>query len=370
MVFWSAPPVTRRLPIRGLTENTEYRYEVSAVNGAMLEGPASPTVPITTLADLSAPLIIGVAAVGTPNHVTVAFSEPIEAGSAAAIANYELDQGATVTGAVLLSDAITVRLTTSSLQTGLVYTLTVNGIVDRAAAGNAIAANSQATFSLLLVSSEGLLAHWPMDGDVRDVTGSHNGTIVGPELFGAGQLGEAINLDGAYVNVGSDAALDDLTDFSYSAWVLPHESGDREIISKNGSGRELRLAGEGASLYLRGCVRAASNGCSNSLPGAMVLNRWQHVVMTYSDGGDRRVHLYLDGQELAYSLHDTASGALQDDNAADMNLGRRSTGDRVFDGLLDQIRIYNRVLTPAEIGALAAETAGLPGVVFADSFED
>ncbi|MFQ5880609.1 MAG: LamG-like jellyroll fold domain-containing protein, partial [Dehalococcoidia bacterium] len=143
----------------GLTEATSYTYEVSAVNGAGLEGSRSGPVTRSTLADTTAPTIVRVSAGSAGSSVQVAFSEPVDQASATNAANYQIDNGVLVSSASLAGDLMTVTLTTSSYVEGT-YTLTVSGVRDRATTPNTIGPNSQMTytFALKLVVSNLLVA--------------------------------------------------------------------------------------------------------------------------------------------------------------------------------------------------------------------
>jgi hypothetical protein len=174
----------------------------------------------------------------------------------------------------------------------------------------------------------------------------HNGTVQG-----ATWEADAYRFDGAndYINANSPPGLDDLSAFTYAAWIKPTALGTREIMSKASSTREMRLAGS----RLRGCIIAGPNACSESVDGVIVTDVWQHVAMTYDHAGDRRVHLYIDGAEVDYAAQPTAGGSMASDASSDLNIGRRSNlGDRYFAGLTDDARIYDRALTVPEIVVL------------------
>ena len=100
--------------------------------------------------------------------------------------------------------------------------------------------------------------------------------------------------------------------------------GIRDILSKAGSNRELRLVNQGDALSLRGCVVASlGNACSNASDGLIALNRWYHVAMTYDHNADRRVHLFIDGQEVSYVAQGRAAGALAADATSPLSVQAR-----------------------------------------------
>ncbi len=99
-------------------------------------------------ADTTPPAIDDAATtVGEPNFVGVSFSEPVETASAENASNYGINGGVSVVSASLQSSLRDVLLQTSDLSDGLTYTLTVNGVRDRANPPNTIPANTTAAFT-------------------------------------------------------------------------------------------------------------------------------------------------------------------------------------------------------------------------------
>lgn len=86
----------------------------------------------------------------------VIFSEAVDSASATTLSNYQLDGGLTVTAAAPGSDAQSIVLTTSAIAFGSNYTLTVNGVKDRARTPNVIAPNSSLTFLALEFVSQSI----------------------------------------------------------------------------------------------------------------------------------------------------------------------------------------------------------------------
>ncbi len=99
---------------------------------------------LTVSADTKKPTITGASQTDVSfTSVKVTFSEPVTAPTATTAGNYTLSGGATVSSAALSADGFSVTLTTSKLNAGTAYTLTVNNVQD--IAGNAVAASSQVT---------------------------------------------------------------------------------------------------------------------------------------------------------------------------------------------------------------------------------
>lgn len=113
-------------------------------------------------ADTEAPVIEMVTGEASdPTTIMVHFSETLDAASAANVANYSLDNGATVDSAIYEEGRTYVVLRTSSLTPATEYTITVNGVADRS--GNATS-NATYTFTFGYIDVADLAAL----NDLRD----------------------------------------------------------------------------------------------------------------------------------------------------------------------------------------------------------
>jgi len=90
-------------------------------------------------------------------------------------------------------------------------------------------------------------------------------------------------------------------------------------------------------------------------------NTWQHVAATWdgSMSGSAGIHIYINGVEsTGGTTVDGGGGAPYDDSTTPFTVGNRPTDNaRGFNGSIDEVRVYNRVLSAAEIQALADSTA-------------
>ena len=130
------------LTLTPVSTNDAGLYTVQVSNPAtpsLLSRAARLTVPT----DRIPPTLLGVA--GTPNRVTVTYSEPVDPVTAATAAQYTLSGGLTVSAAVVSAEDPAVVVLTTSAQTLLTsYSLTVTGVKDRF--GNEIEAGSSGSF--------------------------------------------------------------------------------------------------------------------------------------------------------------------------------------------------------------------------------
>lgn len=212
--------------------------------------------------------------------------------------------------------------------------------------------------------SDGLVAAYPFyegsGNKLHDVSGNRNhGTLNGPTWVG-GRYGHALDFDGVndYVNVGDFPAVDALrTRIAVCARITPTNlTGRHDFVSKYDAG-----AGERAILfYLNGSTprwtvqeNAGSYSASSDIASSQTLSigKTYHVVGTFH--GNKEMKIYVDGVERA-SL---ASGSVPTDfspTAADFLIGAPGDISNVFQGQIDDVRIYSRALSPSEIKLIAA----------------
>ena len=184
------------------------------------------------------------------------------------------------------------------------------------------------------------------------------GTLVnGPTFTTAGQYGNAVALDGIndYVNLGNPTALQLTGSMTVSAWInassFPVD--DAAIVSKRSSGQ---IVGFQLDTTVDRGTRTIGFKLTNSSGGQMIRygattlqpNTWYYVTGVYN-ASSQTIDVYLNGQLDNGVLLGTVT-ASQQNSTANVTIGRRagSTGFE-FSGRIDDVRIYNRPLTVAEI---------------------
>ena len=197
----------------GLIETSTYTYEVFAVNGDGLEGTKNASFVDPTVADTIPPAIKDVRTVDDPTKVVVVFSKPIDRLSAEKPVNYIIDNDVSVVGASLAADLETVALTTSPLSEGITYTLTVNNVTNDTMTHDAIAPNSQASFTFL----PALFTDDFDDGDMVGWTVVNEGVIEGPSNWSV-LSGEVIQSGNVY---GPDRGATSRRRGTFAYWNEP-----------------------------------------------------------------------------------------------------------------------------------------------------
>jgi len=202
----------------------------------------------------------------------------------------------------------------------------------------------------------GLQAQYPFEGNANDSSGKgRNGSGVGNPTFAAGKIGQAVSLNGSnYVEITGYKGVLGGHAFSIAAWIKSISTGDATIVcwgsSTNGQRVDFRL--------FEGRLRVEHG--NGNLQGNTVLadDQWHHVTLTVTENASisyPAVRLYLDGNDDSQTTTDPDMFNIV--ASVDVNIGRRGThNDRSFQGLIDDVRIYDRVLTQEEIAWLAGRT--------------
>lgn len=167
----------------------------------------------------------------------------------------------------------------------------------------------------------------------------NDGTLKNGPQWVDGKYGKALQFDGSddYVDCGNDSSLNLDNEVTVEAWVKP--------IAVPSSGEGLASKADlsyGLTYYVNGQVYFYTYSGSHFSTTSLPTGEWSHVVGTY-DGTTRR--LYVNG---VLKDEDNDPG-LSLSSSAKFKIGYYSG---YFNGLIDEVRIYNRALSEAEIKAI------------------
>jgi len=225
----------------------------------------------------------------------------------------------------------------------------------------------KAKMNLFLVAVFGLLAlcssawavevnepisHWKFDetsGTIAlDCVGDNNGTVYGAE-WTTGKIDGALSFDGVddYVDCGTGPAITGTGTFTSSAWVKTDIAKGHSILvqrstsSWNGS--------YGVSILPDGSVQfhIYDGGPGFIFQSEATVNDglWHHIVAVRTSSTDGEI--YIDG-----SLAGSGSGPARSLNNVPVWIGRAFTVPAYFNGLIDDVRIYDTALSAEEIRQL------------------
>jgi len=247
---------------------------------------------------------------------------------------------------------------------------------------------------------QGLIAHWKFEGNAKDEMGNHDGTAKGNVRYVEGQdgLGLAASFEGGYIEVANpDLFRASEPNFSFSAWVLfrDNSTGDRPIISmararthiplpkinlaKCGSNRDSHRTGPRPKCLGHLHVRV-TNHKRTQVPGGHITKRavplsrmdgsqiagagWLHVVGIV-DSSNKNAKIYVNGELQSTQRFDQfhSDFKVQSDKVESgyaVHIGayphqyppetkQPNGASHRHNGLIDDLRIYGRVLSQQEI---------------------
>ncbi|MDP3909773.1 MAG: LamG domain-containing protein, partial [Gemmatimonadales bacterium] len=216
----------------------------------------------------------------------------------------------------------------------------------------------------LINPTAGLKHHWALDESsglaTFDSAGSQPGTLVNGPLWqpALGRIDGALEFDGVddHVSLGT-MDVPTGTGLTIGIWIKADDFDvtDGRLISKstgllasdhywmvstiNSTGLRFRLKTGGSTTTLATSTGQISTG------------KWYHVAVTY-DGVTMRI--YKDGVEVASA---PKTGAINTSAGVGVAIGGQpaGAGSAPFDGLIDDVRMYNRALTPLEVSGMAGD---------------
>jgi tetratricopeptide (TPR) repeat protein len=206
------------------------------------------------------------------------------------------------------------------------------------------------------VELAGLLGWWKLDESggfiAADSSGNgHNGTLQGDPTWrpGDGKIGGALEFDGEddYVEIEDETSFDITGQVTLSMWVKTNDTGNNEnnpYVAKGDHSYAIKHYGDNSIEFFiyDGDWYAVQHSVDSSFNDS-----WHHLVGAY-DGTQLR--LYVDGLQQGTADH---TGSIATSDFA-VNIGRNSEHtDRLYDGLIDDVRIYNYALTEDEIVSLS-----------------
>lgn len=318
-------------------------------------GSTSNSTTLSVTVDTTPPVLLDALVLGNPaGDISAVFNKGIDPVTGANAANYSLNNGATVSSAVIGPDNATVLLRVSGFTVGTSYTLTVNNVHDLS--GNTIAANS----SVPVEANLNTAYHFDeTSGTVaNDFSGNgNNGTLVGGAQPGfTGKVLRSDKFDGSsgYVAMPNGYA-NFQSGLTVAVWARPTSSllsWARIMDLGNGANSDnILFARNGTSpnLTFETRIGAPTSGQVTAV-NALYLSQWQHLAATLDSSGN--VTIYRNGVIVQTGTETNVPNIVVRTNCY---VARSDfPQDGLYQGEYDDFRLYNRVLSPNAVMALAA----------------
>jgi len=201
------------------------------------------------------------------------------------------------------------------------------------------------------------VSYWKFDGNVNDenMVNHNDGTVNGNPQYVAGVQGQALDFDGSvdYIDVGDSSSLDISGSITVLAWVNPGQNtGTDRVVSKRSGDRAYNMqqsSGSSNPKFFFSIADASNNAYSSGDTGELATGQWHHLAGVYSAGTS--VRIYVDGS-LA-NENTNSIPASQKTNNVHLMIG--TAGDNAccaWMGKVDEVMVYDRALSAAEIGQI------------------
>jgi len=217
------------------------------------------------------------------------------------------------------------------------------------------AANQEVTAVYTWVAG-GLVSRFTFDIDARDTCGTSDGTLTnGAGVTTDATRGKVLSLDGDndYVSLPSGAMAAGRSELTLSMWVNPDTwaSGDT-IYDEYAESNYWQFTLIYGAYYTRDSSTGTTGSRNNDLTlPALSTGQWTHIAATYSTTAGEK-ELYVDGVLEASS---TTSIDTLTSTRDGVGIGYACDGNN-FDGLVDDVRLYNTALNLTELALLAEKT--------------
>ena len=205
-----------------------------------------------------------------------------------------------------------------------------------------------------------LIAAWRLENTALDTSGNGRNGVVTGAAYAAGEQGRALDFAGGVttdrVTVTHHASLNPSAGLTIAARIYPRSPGASTFARLLQKSVTTALAnGYGCYCLANKLILNVNNGGSVGFTTALAYNTWQRIGITCTAGGV--VLAYLNG---AGDGGGNTGALAAITTVGDLTIGNRQNDlARAWDGLIDELSIWNRVLIPADMVRL---TLGLSPV--------
>jgi glucose/arabinose dehydrogenase len=326
---------------RALTQ-AEIQSDMQTPVGGTGPPPPPPPPPPDTQSPTAPP---GITAAASPGAVDLAWQASSDN---VGVTGYDVHRSTTSGFTPGSATRLTRVTTTTHRDSGLASGTYHYKVVAVDAAGNASAPSAQVS-AVVPAAPSGLVAAYSFNEgsgtSVVDRSGTGNGgTVSGATWTTAGRYGGALTFDGVndWVTIADSASLD-VTRVTLEAWVRPTTLGGMwrtAVFKEQPGGMVYALYANQGSGQSLGQVNVG--GERNAVGAAPALNTWTHLAVTY-DGS--AVRLFVNGAAAGTAA---VTGNIPISTGV-LRIGGNGVWAEWFVGQIDEVRVYNRALTQAQI---------------------
>lgn len=203
------------------------------------------------------------------------------------------------------------------------------------------------------------IAHWLLDGNAEDASadGLYDGTLAGTASFETGKISQALSFNGTDTHIDLPDGMDSFGGgLTFNLWAMPTAAGSwaRFLDFGNGAPEDnIYFCRQGTADTLYFSIYNGTAGMGVSAANTLSADEWQMLSVTMDQSGN--VVLYKNGSQVQ-----TGTVALPATVVRTINYVGRSnwTADAYYQGLMDDIQVFNYAKTADEIAQFYFEVEG------------
>ena len=220
---------------------------------------------------------------------------------------------------------------------------------------------AQAQDQPLAIPTKGLVSYWTFDEvkdlKVEDIVGDNDGILQDKQKVVKGKYGNALAFDGVrdFIILDAEKLPQGNSAISISVWIFKEKKGhpDFQFLAQVGPNDCCNISF--AVLTFSGKRRVNNRIQGAGLMGPeMEMGKWQHVGAVYN--GAKKYSLYVDGVEVGTKEvdfePDIQPGPIPGKQGVGATIGASTRHNALWDGLMDEVAIYNVGLTAADVQRL------------------
>ncbi len=199
------------------------------------------------------------------------------------------------------------------------------------------------------------VAYYPFNGNANDESGNGNHGVAYQAALTTDRFGNANSaylFDGIndVISIANSTVLNYDNELSFSVWVKPlafPSSGNTMVLGKSNYSSNTNYL---LRVQANGVIQFEYKTFANTTNNPLILNQWNHVVFTSNSINEKLVYInnVIATTTSAYSPYGIVSDPL--------TIGAASYGNEYFNGCIDDILLYNSVLTPSEVASIFNNT--------------
>lgn len=209
----------------------------------------------------------------------------------------------------------------------------------------------------------GMVAWWGGDNNALDMVNGNNGTPQGGATYAAGKVGQAFSLNGvnSYVSIPDNASLRATGAISIDFWANFNDiNSTHTLMEKENDYYLVWTSDKVLRIYFTDALDGLYHISASAPLPSLQSGVWHHFAFTAVDpigNSAADIRIYVDGVEQSVtdgSIPSHAAAGWYAGTAGGLRIGARTvTGyEDFFNGLIDEVEIFNRVLSASEIAAI------------------